>query len=140
MTTFLESYSAAVTARRWDEVREQYAPDIRVNDAPSEPDSIIARLIELTTAFPDLAWEVRHLAFDGDLVLARLRVTGTHEGTFAGIAPTGRQVVVQEFAHYRVVDGRITELWVGLDMHSLLTQLAQGIGARADQGTGHSPH
>lgn len=44
-------------------------------------------------------------------------------GTFLGIPPTGRPIITQEFAVYRVDAGKIAEVWVTADNLRLLTQL-----------------
>jgi predicted ester cyclase len=42
--------------------------------------------------FPDLRIEFEQILASGDYVVTRLRLTGTHTGTFAGIAPTNKTV------------------------------------------------
>jgi steroid delta-isomerase-like uncharacterized protein len=78
----------------------------------------------LVTAFPDLRMTVEDLIADGDKAVARVAVTGTHEGEFMGIPPTGRRVDVQlidimRFDHA----GRVAEHWGVGDMLSLMQQL-----------------
>ncbi|MBN9180858.1 MAG: ester cyclase, partial [Microbacterium sp.] len=43
------------------------------------------------------------------LIAAHLRGSGTHVGSFRGIAPTRSPVNVAEFSFYRVTNGRIAE-------------------------------
>jgi predicted ester cyclase len=50
-------------------------------------------------------------------------VTGTHEGDYLGIAPTGRTVTMTEMAIFRVLKGKIVEQWSSPDLLGLLTQL-----------------
>ena len=77
----------------------------------------------LHTAFPDTMATIENLVVQGDMVAARLVVTGTHRGDFAGIPPTGKQVSIQVFDLVRVIDGKITEHWGLSDQLSLLQQL-----------------
>jgi len=42
------------------------------------------------SAFPDMKAEVVSRFSEGDRVVAEFRVTGTHQGELAGIAPTGK--------------------------------------------------
>ena len=74
-------------------------------------------------AMPDLRHEVQEVVASGSTVSARVVVSGTHDGDFAGIPRTGRSFTVDQvlFAHLR--DGRIIELWEIVDTASLLTQL-----------------
>ena len=77
----------------------------------------------LGTAFPDTMATIENLVVQGDMVAARLVVTGTHRGDFAGIPPTGKQVSMQVFDLVRVIDGKMTEHWGLSDQLSLLQQL-----------------
>ena len=77
----------------------------------------------LHTAFPDTTATIENLVVQGDMVAARIVVTGTHRGDFAGIPPTGKQVSIQVFDLVRVIDGKMTEHWGLSDQFSLLQQL-----------------
>jgi steroid delta-isomerase-like uncharacterized protein len=59
----------------------------------------------------------------GDKVVLRDTIRGTHQGPFAGVPPTGRTVTVSRIAVFRVVDGQIKEHWGLLDMLGVLQQL-----------------
>ncbi|MGW5241995.1 ester cyclase [Monashia sp. NPDC004114] len=78
----------------------------------------------LLAAFPDLRMKVEDLIADGDKTVARVAVSGTHEGEFMGIPPTGKHAEIQlidimRFNHA----GQVTEHWGVGDMLSLLQQL-----------------
>jgi predicted ester cyclase len=60
-------------------------------------------------SFPDWNERVDDIVAEGDRVVIRFTSTGTQRGEFAGIAPTGRKVSIQEVAIYRVVRGEIVE-------------------------------
>ena len=62
-------------------------------------------------AFPDTKHVVEDLIAEGDRVVARLSVRGTHTGELMGVAPTGKQVSQTAIAIYRIKDGRIVEKW-----------------------------
>jgi steroid delta-isomerase-like uncharacterized protein len=74
-------------------------------------------------AFPDLHFEIEQLIAEGDLVAARYRVQGTHQGEFLGIPGTGRPVIIQAVESYRLTDGKLAEQWVVMDALGLLQQL-----------------
>lgn len=82
------------------------------------------------TSFPDWQETVDDIIAEGDRVVIRFHSTGTHRGTFAGIAPTGRKITISEVAIYRLVNGKIVEQWGMPDLNGLLTQLR----APADPG------
>jgi len=73
--------------------------------------------------FPDFHLTIESvLALDGDL-LARLWATGTHQGAFLGLAPSGQRVSVSAFEAWRLRDARCAEQWLHLDLLELLHQL-----------------
>lgn len=74
-------------------------------------------------AFPDLDHEILELAANGEWVLARLQLTGTHEGTFKGIPPTGNQIEITDHVSSRFEDGVLVEHHATADFTSMFRQL-----------------
>jgi hypothetical protein len=81
---------------------------------------------EFRSAFPDWHQDVREVVSDGHTVVARMRCTGTHQGPWQGLAPTGRQMRVDEVYFFRVADDRITGLWGLEDTWTRMRQLGGG--------------
>ena len=77
----------------------------------------------LSRAFPDLHVTVEDLIAEGDKVVARDTVTGTHRGEYMGLPPTGKSVTYNEIFICRFADGRIAETWGVVDLLSQLRQL-----------------
>jgi steroid delta-isomerase-like uncharacterized protein len=77
----------------------------------------------MTTAFPDAHIEPRHEVVDDDHVVIAYTLTGTHEGEFNGIAPTGKRVEVNGIQIGRFEDGKIVERWGSSDELGLMKQL-----------------
>jgi predicted ester cyclase len=75
------------------------------------------------TAFPDLHVTFEEEFADGDYVIHRGYVTGTHQGEFQGIPPTGKPVKIKFVDIWRVVKGKAVENWVQMDMLGLMQQL-----------------
>jgi steroid delta-isomerase-like uncharacterized protein len=86
---------------------------------------VFARLLE---AYPDLHITIEDLIEEGDKVVARNTVTGTHRGDYMGIPPTGKSVTYNEIFIGRFADGRIAETWGVVDVLSQLRQLGAGPG------------
>jgi steroid delta-isomerase-like uncharacterized protein len=86
---------------------------------------VFARLLE---AYPDLHITIEDLIEEGDKVVARNTVTGTHRGDYMGIPPTGKSVTYNEIFIGRFVDGRVAETWGVVDVLSQLRQLGAGPG------------
>lgn len=74
-------------------------------------------------SFPDWNEKVEDIVAEGNKVVIRFTSTGTQQGEFAGIAPTGKKVTIQEVAIFRLADGKIVEQWGMPDLHGLLEQL-----------------
>ena len=75
------------------------------------PAGVRQQLEMVFAAFPDLRVEIEQILASGDHVVARLRLTGTHTGTYAGIAPTNKTVSwgacgVSEIRNGKVIRGR----------------------------------
>ena len=74
-------------------------------------------------AFPDLRLTIQDIAAEGDTVAARVAFRGTHRGEFQGIPPTDKEVAFSSMEFNRVMDGKVEEHWVELDLFGLLQQL-----------------
>jgi steroid delta-isomerase-like uncharacterized protein len=77
----------------------------------------------LLRAFPDLHVEVEDLIEEGDKLVCRNTVTGTHQGEYLGLAATGKAVTYREIFVFRFADGRIAETWGVVDVLAQLRQL-----------------
>ncbi len=78
---------------------------------------------KLLLAFPDLHVTVEDVIAEGDKLVSRNVVTGTHQGDYMGLPPTGRSVTYNEIFIGRFDDGRIAETWGVVDVHSQMRQL-----------------
>jgi predicted ester cyclase len=74
-------------------------------------------------AFPDLQLTVEDLIAEGDKVVARLTIQGTHQGTFMGLPPTGKHVMFTAIDINRIAGGKSVEHWNTSDILGLLQQL-----------------
>ena len=73
--------------------------------------------------FPDLAADVRYLVQEGDLVSVWLTWTATHEGEFAGVPASGRQIKVAGWELIRVHGGKIVEITQYCDLFTIMSQI-----------------
>jgi hypothetical protein len=75
-------------------------------------------------AFPDLRFNVEDALPSGDKVVMRGTASGTHEGEFMGIAPTGKSVDVPLIDIIRFGDdGLAHEHWGIFDAMAMMQQL-----------------
>jgi steroid delta-isomerase-like uncharacterized protein len=75
------------------------------------------------SAFPDLRMEPHEMLAEGDLVSARVTMTGTHQGEFMGMPPSGKRIEVEGIDIVRVRDGQATEHWGVTDTMTMMQQL-----------------
>jgi predicted ester cyclase len=123
LESFYRHYNELCNEHRFDRLGDFVAVDVAVNGEIQGLDAYVAGLEAVVRAFPDYRWNLRHLLVDSPWISAHFLDTGTHRGTFLGVAATGRTVGIQEFATYRVDAGRIVEVWVAADNLDLLRQL-----------------
>jgi predicted ester cyclase len=76
-----------------------------------------------TPAFPDSPIFIESCVAEGDTVVSRWTLTGTHRGAFQGIPPTGRSITFTGIESNRVVDGKFVEHWSIFDNVALLQQI-----------------
>ena len=82
--------------------------------------------VRFFTAFPDWHTKIDDIIAEGDKVVVRRTVQGTHRGVVPGIPtpPTGKQVTFVVWDMYRLTGGKLVERW---GIHNLKEQL--GIAA-----------
>ena len=78
----------------------------------------------LLAAFPDMRMDIEDLIASEDKIVARVKVTATHQGEFMGVPPKGARVEIQLIDIMRFDDaGLVCEHWGVTDMLSLMQQL-----------------
>ena len=108
-------------------LEEFYAADLVWH----EPDQDVRGLEEARrflgmykTAFPDLYATIEDALSEGDKVVTRWTVRGTHEGEIESFGPpTGRRVEIQGITIHRIEGGKIVEEWERYDNLSVMQQL-----------------
>ena len=78
---------------------------------------------EVTSGFPDFRTDVLDVLSSDDLVMCEITVSGTHEGEFDGVPPTGREVEIRAMEKFDVADGTVREHRVYFDQQEMLEQL-----------------
>lgn len=112
-------------------IDEVVAPDV-VFHTPVPMEATGAQALKqvwtvLLRAFPDLRVTAEDVLTDGDKIVCRNTVTGTHGGEYRGMPATGKPVSYSEIFIVRFAGGRVAEIWGVVDV---LTQLRQ-LGALA---------
>lgn len=100
-----------------------HGPDLYPGQAPAGPDRLKQQATWFRTAFPDATWTIDDLLAERDKVVVRATFRGTHDGEFLGMPPTHRPVKMMDLKAYRVVGGKIAEIWGRAETFGLRTQL-----------------
>lgn len=119
---FANSGDAEFISKTIDEIVE---PGVK-NHTPVEatgPQVLKDLFASLHRAFPDLHVTVEDLIEEGDKVVGRNTLTGTHQGEYMGLLPTGKSITYNEIIIFRFVNGRIAETWGVVDVFSQMKQL-----------------
>jgi steroid delta-isomerase-like uncharacterized protein len=123
----------SLALRSWESVEnpgsldEVYASDVVWHN----PEGDIQGLEEaeqfvamIKTAFPDMSATVEDVVAEGDKVVTRVTIRGTHQGEVEEYGPTtGRRVESQGLCLQRIEGGKIVEEWNSYDNLSVLQQL-----------------
>ena len=108
-------------------VDEVVSPRFTSHDWPEDgstgPQAFRDYYAAIRLVVPDAHYEVDDLIAEGDRVVVRWRLLGTHQAEFQGIAPTGRAIALKGIAIYRMDDGKLMERWVVSDLHGVLQQI-----------------
>jgi predicted ester cyclase len=142
--TSLDGFHATPTAQRADELVRALFDAVNADD-PTGLDAVLARsflsydihgtrsrtglkdyFAGLRRSFPDLRFEVHEnvgVLVEGDLVALRTIITGTHQGDYAGIAPTGKPVQTSASHIFRLRDDQIVEHWPVVDTYRILVAI-----------------
>ena len=99
---------------------------------PELADEFKRDVAEIRRAFPDYAGTNVEQIAEGEEVANRFVFLGTHLGEFEGVNPTGKRVEFVGHSIDRVVEGKIVESWVEVDMLGVMRQLG------AEPGPGRS--
>jgi steroid delta-isomerase-like uncharacterized protein len=89
-------------------------------------------LQDIARTFPDTKSEIVDMIAEGDNVVMRTKVSGTHKGTgqlpvngglLVGVPPTGKHYEVQHIHWFKLRDGKIVAHWANRDDIGMMQQL-----------------
>lgn len=94
------------------------------------PDGFIEYMRLIHAALAGYTCTILDIIAQGERAAVRLRFAGMHQGTFFGVAPTGREIAWGGAAFFTTDGRQITELWVLGDVDAVKQQLGhQGSAA-----------
>ena len=119
-------YEEVITGKNLNAMDELCAPDIIDHNALPGQGAGLQGLKESfqqwTAGFPDLKATVHELVAEGDMLVARFTLEGTHTRELMGAPPTGRKVTFRGMDMVRIKNARAVEAWhEGNDMEVLMS-------------------
>ena len=125
-TELADQIFAAINAHDVDALRELWADGVeeRFPDKTCRGKEELSKYFkELFAAMSDVRMEKVTSAEQGDTVFVRWTLTGTHDGVFSGIDPTGRAIALDGFDQITFRDGRMVHNFVVFDQMAVGRQL-----------------
>ncbi len=88
-------------------------------------EGILQGISHIREGFPDINFEIKEILGEEDKLGIVIRITGTHQGKFWGIEPTGKNIDTTIIDVMKFKDGKIYERWGLFDVYQLMQQLGQ---------------
>jgi len=125
----VKRFYEAANERDSEALKEVLAPEYVWYVPSRNPESIsregaIEHIKMLHNAFPDVNWSIEELIAEGNRVISRFMVRGTHEGEFEGIPATGNKIEISGILITRIENGKIVEDKEEVDLLGLMMQLS----------------
>ena len=118
-------YEEVINQKKLDAMDELCAPDIVDHNAlPGQRPGrggLKDSFGQFLAGFPDLRATVHQMVAEGDILVSRFTMEGTHTGALMGAAPTGKRVTFRGIDMVRIRDNRAVEVWhEGNDLEILM--------------------
>jgi predicted ester cyclase len=113
----------------WEKVWDELVAPNYVLHFNSFPDPIVGLAANkkfsesLFQGFPDIKNTIEDVVVEGDTVVYRSMLQGTHTGDFLGTPATGKSVKVDDFTQLRIKNGKIVEAWYQTNLLAVMQQL-----------------
>lgn len=129
LRTFLKTYITEVWGKHDFDLasRKYWHPDVCNANAPQIPqgqEGIKQQVDAFLAGFPDADIEFEDAIAEGDVIAARIWLTGTHKGEFAGVKPSGKSIRIREYVFLEMKDGKIWKMYPLVDFASLMEQIS----------------
>ena len=120
-------FTEALSKGNMDIIDELFAPDHVSHSVPPEMSDGVEGVKLFTqyfrNAFPDGEHAIHDQIAEGDKVVTRVSLTGTHLGEYMGIPATGRTMTIDGVVITQFLDGKFIETWAIYDDLMALKQL-----------------
>jgi predicted ester cyclase len=128
LRTYIKNYISDVWSKQnFDLARQKYwHPGVFNANAPEIPhgaDGMMEQVNAFLAGFPDADIEYEDAIVEGNVIAARIWLTGTHTGEFMGIKPTGKSIRIREYVFLEMKDGKLWKYHPLVDFATLMEQI-----------------
>ncbi len=116
----------ALNKREFDKFDEVITPSFlghRGSHVVRGAEGLKTQMTMFAAAFPDIEFQIDDIVAEEDKVAVVYTAPSTHQGTFAGIAPTNKRVDWKGIIVYRLENGKVAELTAYWNDSELIEQL-----------------
>jgi predicted ester cyclase len=110
----IRSYFEEAVNKHQPSAADRFVAPGFIEHNPRLPQGLDGRKRQLTkvfAAFSDYHGEIQNMVAEGDMVVIRVRWTGTNDGPLNDRPPTGNKLVFSTSDFYRIENGKIAERW-----------------------------
>jgi steroid delta-isomerase-like uncharacterized protein len=117
------------TEPNWEKTWDELMANDVIHHFNSAPEPIVGLAANkafnaaLFRGFPDIQHRLEDTIAEGNSVVYRTTLKGTHTGEFMGLPPTGKSVVINDFTLLRIAEGKIVEWWYDCNLLAVMQQL-----------------
>ena len=110
-----------------DAIEELLSADFKDNSpgpgVPPTREGIRMFFTAMRSGLPDMKATIHEQIAEGDKVVTRKTLTGTHQGVLMGVPPTGKTINLEVIDIVRVANGKLVEHWHQVDAMGVMQQL-----------------
>lgn len=120
-------YTEVLNQGKLDVIDELVAEDFTEHEEmpglPTDKEAPRAFVGMMREGFPDFNATIEDMIVEGDKLVVRARMSGTHKGEFMGIPPTGNKFDVHAIDVVAMRNGKVTDHWGVTDSMTMMQQL-----------------
>lgn len=116
-------YENILNKRKFEQLGSVISNDYANDQGGKGIEGFQKQIPELIKAFPDAQWTLTAIIAEGDNVVVKQTMQGTHREKFQNITPTNRAVTNEGMAIYKLKDGKIIHHEIKTDRLGFLQQL-----------------
>jgi predicted ester cyclase len=90
---------------------------------PSGREGLKQAVVMMRETFPAFGGRLEDVIAEKDRVACRWIRYSLHDGEFMDVSPTGKEVTIKGTNVYRLVEGKVVEEWIELDLFGLMRQI-----------------